>query len=72
MKHILIKIIEFYQIIPGRFHLYCRHIPTCSEYAKEAIQIYGARKGCALACNRIMRCHPLGTSGLDPVPKKGE
>jgi putative membrane protein insertion efficiency factor len=48
----------------------CRHIPTCSQYAIEAIQIHGVIKGCWLAFRRIIRCHPWGTHGFDPVPAK--
>lgn len=47
----------------------CRHHPTCSAYALEALHKHGACKGGALAANRIARCHPWGTSGYDPVPK---
>ena len=72
MKNILLYGIDLYQKIPGRFHFSCRHIPTCSNYAKEAIQVYGARKGSLLAIKRILKCNPWGTSGYDPVPKKGK
>lgn len=46
----------------------CRYIPTCSQYALEAIQIHGAFKGCCLSARRICRCHPWGGYGYDPVP----
>lgn len=46
----------------------CRHIPTCSEYAHQAIRRYGVAKGGKLATNRFGRCHPWGTHGWDPVP----
>ena len=46
----------------------CRHSPSCSEYAHEAISKYGLVKGCWLAVRRLGRCRPLGTSGYDPVP----
>lgn len=70
MKNILLKIIKLYQLTPGPWHKCCRHVPTCSEYAKEAITIYGAKKGSILAIKRILRCRPFGTSGYDPVPTK--
>ncbi len=72
MKNILLKLINLYQITPGPWHKCCRHIPSCSEYAKQAITIYGSKKGLKLAIKRILRCNPFGTSGYDPVPKKGE
>lgn len=46
----------------------CRYTPTCSQYAQEAIKKYGAFKGGWLAFKRILRCHPFGGSGYDPVP----
>ena len=46
----------------------CRFLPTCSEYAEEAIRCHGSLYGTWLALRRVMRCHPWGGSGLDPVP----
>lgn len=46
----------------------CRYTPTCSQYAQEAISKYGPFKGGWLALKRILRCHPFGGSGYDPVP----
>jgi putative membrane protein insertion efficiency factor len=48
----------------------CRYAPTCSEYALEAFQKHGALRGFLLAARRILRCHPWGGSGYDPVPDK--
>ncbi|NKC12873.1 MAG: membrane protein insertion efficiency factor YidD [Gammaproteobacteria bacterium] len=46
----------------------CRHLPTCSEYALEALAKHGAVWGSWLTLRRLFRCHPWGTSGYDPVP----
>ncbi len=46
----------------------CRHLPTCSQYALEAIDRNGAWKGGWLTLSRLARCHPWGTDGFDPVP----
>ncbi|HMF07596.1 MAG TPA: membrane protein insertion efficiency factor YidD [Thermoanaerobaculia bacterium] len=46
----------------------CRFEPTCSVYAREAIERYGIGKGSALAVKRLLRCHPFHRGGLDPVP----
>ncbi|MEZ4799413.1 MAG: membrane protein insertion efficiency factor YidD [Flavobacteriales bacterium] len=47
----------------------CRHTPTCSQYAVEAINEWGPLKGMWMGLKRISKCHPWGTSGYDPVPK---
>lgn len=70
MKKILIGIINIYQRIPGNFHNYCRHYPTCSIYTKEAIEYYGCLKGSWMGLIRILKCNPLGTYGYDPVIKE--
>lgn len=46
----------------------CRFVPTCSAYAEEALRRYGAARGGWLALRRVLRCHPFGGSGYDPVP----
>ena len=70
MKRILIFLIDLYQKIPFSSHRQCRYIPTCSNYAKEAILTYGALKGSIMAGKRILRCNPFSTSIYDPVPVK--
>jgi putative membrane protein insertion efficiency factor len=54
------------------FGQHCRFHPTCSAYAIEAIERYGAARGLWLAVCRVGRCHPLTQGGLDPVPAPGE
>ena len=46
----------------------CRFVPSCSEYARQAILQHGVRRGSWLALKRLSRCHPLGTFGHDPLP----
>lgn len=70
MKELLIWIIRLYQKVPGNFHNYCRHYPTCSNYAIDAINEYGSIKGSFMAIKRILRCNPFGTKGYDPVKRK--
>lgn len=73
----------FAKILQTPVHLYrwlispltpasCRYHPTCSTYALEALETHGAWKGLWLGLRRILRCHPWGGSGYDPVPEKGE
>lgn len=50
----------------------CRHYPSCSSYAVEAIDEWGFLKGWWLSIKRIGKCHPWGTSGIDLVPKKNK
>ncbi|WP_276726370.1 membrane protein insertion efficiency factor YidD [Capnocytophaga granulosa] len=64
-----VLLVRFYQIaISPLKPPTCRFIPTCSSYALEALKRYGLFKGGMLAIRRIMRCHPWGGSGYDPVP----
>ncbi|WP_411915648.1 membrane protein insertion efficiency factor YidD [Porphyromonas miyakawae] len=61
--------IRFYQIcISPLFPPTCRFTPTCSTYALQALRKHGPLKGSYLAIKRILRCHPWGKSGYDPVP----
>jgi putative membrane protein insertion efficiency factor len=45
----------------------CRFVPTCSEYAQEAVERYGALRGAGMAAMRLLRCHPFSRGGYDPV-----
>lgn len=49
----------------------CRFVPTCSQYAIQALQMHGALKGTLLSVWRILRCNPFGKFGFDPVPPRG-
>jgi len=70
MKRVMLAAIRFYRryISPHKAPC-CRYIPTCSQYALEAIEKYGAIKGGWLAFKRILRCHPFSHHDpYDPVP----
>ncbi len=70
---ILLLPIRFYQLsISPLFPPSCRFTPTCSQYAIEAIRLHGPVRGLLLATRRLLRCHPWGGSGYDPVPQPGE
>ena len=63
-------ILAYQKIISPLVGPSCRFHPTCSNYAKEAIESHGLLRGTWLALKRISKCHPLGVSGFDPVPFK--
>jgi uncharacterized protein len=65
-----VKLIRVYQAFVSRRPPVCRYVPTCSEYAVEALQIHGAFRGSLMAVLRILRCHPFSRHGYDPVPPK--
>ncbi|MDX1598373.1 MAG: membrane protein insertion efficiency factor YidD [Marinobacter sp.] len=69
MRTLLLLPIRFYQYaISPLMVSHCRHYPTCSQYAVEAITYHGAIKGLFLATGRLLRCHPWAEGGYDPVP----
>ena len=69
LVRMLVLPIRFYQrFISPLFPPACRFTPTCSQYAVEALQKHGPMKGLWLAVRRLLRCHPWGGSGYDPVP----
>ncbi len=69
MRKMALAAIRLYQMAMSPYLAgYCRHTPTCSRYAHEAIATYGVAKGVWLAVRRLGRCRPLGTNGYDPVP----
>ena len=69
-KKIVIKLIRFYQLVlsPYKGRSYCNYVPSCSQYAVEAIDMYGVILGGWLAFKRILRCNPFHKGGFDPVP----
>lgn len=71
LQNLLILLIKFYQkVLSPLFPGVCRYRPTCSQYMIEAIRVHGVIKGLYLGTKRILRCHPWGGSGYDPVPEK--
>lgn len=76
MKFVILKLIRFYQrtlspnhgVFSGMsFYKGCRFYPTCSDYTYKAIEKYGAWEGGLRGLKRILKCHPLGKGGYDPV-----
>ena len=59
-------------MLMGLYGPACRFEPSCSEYARQAIEAYGVVRGGAMAARRLARCHPLGGHGHDPVAAAGE
>lgn len=70
MKTVLMALVRFYRsAISPLTPPSCRYTPTCSAYALEALERHGAVRGSWLALRRILRCHPWGGHGYDPVPE---
>jgi hypothetical protein len=68
MKSLALGLLRLYKRwISPAFPPACRYTPTCSEYAMEAVERYGALRGGAMAAWRVARCHPFAKGGLDPV-----
>jgi uncharacterized protein len=72
MRHIaqrvVLQLLRVYKwAISPMFPPACRYVPTCSEYAMEAVERYGAIRGGFMALSRILRCHPFAHGGYDPV-----
>ena len=68
-RAVILAVIGFYrQAISPMTPPSCRFSPTCSAYAQEAVERYGAGRGGWLALRRLFRCHPFGGKGYDPVP----
>ena len=72
MKSLALGLLRLYKRwISPAFPPSCRYVPTCSEYAMEAVERYGALRGGSMAAWRVLRCHPFAKGGLDPVVKDG-
>jgi putative membrane protein insertion efficiency factor len=68
MKSATLALLRFYKRwISPSFPPSCRFVPTCSEYAMEAVERYGALRGGLMSAGRLLRCHPFAQGGLDPV-----
>lgn len=69
MRILLLALLRLYKfIISPYLGNRCRFEPSCADYAREAIQYYGAARGSYLALKRVCRCHPFAAGGVDPVP----
>jgi uncharacterized protein len=70
-QHVALAVLTAYKVLLSPlFTGSCRFLPSCSDYAREAITVHGCVKGMWLAARRLSRCQPLGSSGLDPVPAR--
>jgi len=71
MKTLLLALIDGYKLLLSPFFgSQCRFYPTCSSYAREAIEVHGSLRGSWLAVKRILNCHPWHPGGVDPVPPR--
>jgi len=70
VARVLVRGVEAYQHLFAWRPSPCRFVPTCSNYALEALESHGAWHGGGLAMRRLCRCHPWGASGPDPVPER--
>lgn len=69
MRKVLATFLKFYQyLISPLYPQCCRFVPSCSEYARQAILSHGVIHGIVLTVRRLLRCHPLCSGGYDPVP----
>ena len=70
MKSLILILVTGYQKLISPFlHNRCRFYPSCSHYGLEAIREHGSSQGLILLMRRLLKCHPFGPSGIDPVPR---
>ena len=70
-KFVTLKLLRAYKwAISPLLPAACRYVPTCSEYAMEAVERYGALRGGWMALGRVLRCHPFAGAGYDPVVRR--
>ena len=70
MRPVLIALIRIYQFfLSPLLGNHCRFYPSCSQYAREALEFHGVVRGLGLAIRRVLRCHPWHPGGVDPVPE---
>lgn len=68
-RFLALSLIRVYQLLLSPFFRgSCRFTPSCSDYAREAIERHGVIRGLSLSVRRLSRCHPMGAHGVDPVP----
>jgi putative membrane protein insertion efficiency factor len=70
-QRVMLTLLGAYKVVLSQmFAGSCRFVPSCSEYARDAVVAHGALKGSWLAARRLARCHPAGSFGVDPVPPR--
>ena len=70
IRDALLSLVSWYQAFSRRYlPPTCRYWPSCSEYARQALERHGVARGLPLAAQRLLRCHPWGAFGHDPVPE---
>jgi putative membrane protein insertion efficiency factor len=70
IKRLILFALKVYRVISVGMRPRCRFWPSCSEYASQAVETHGAARGLWLTSLRILRCHPFGGHGVDPVPSQ--
>ncbi|HEX7094347.1 MAG TPA: membrane protein insertion efficiency factor YidD [Acidimicrobiales bacterium] len=67
---VLIRLVRGYQFVMAGRASPCRYVPSCSNYALDALERHGTLRGSWLTLRRLLRCHPWGGHGWDPVPER--